>query len=377
MKLGGSLNQHRYNKIMRQSYKNNFVTNVEIKLLNEKNKKSFFSDKKLEILIDENLYQILDHRAKEYLPIIVNEMLKYDNTKFIIERKFFRILNEASLFEMKNLLNLEYYFDIDNIINDNFDYLLETFNIDKLILLNYKIKLNKENKNKLNNIFNENIICFIDALFNYNLIYICEEEKAKNKVIDIIRLIIDELIVSENVNLADIKKLQSGSYSKVIQIGNKILKVGIERKTFNIPNSKYILKPIIRKNLREISSIPVVIEVSEKVDTNVKLDNDKLYEFYEKLRNNGIIYGDLKNENIGILLKDNKIYYNNISYDYKNRGFLNDCYDILEKGNIVIIDLDYIYLEDDKDIEYPSSLSKQFEERYLDENKKYELKINK
>ena len=136
MKLGGSLNQHRYNKIMRQSYKNNFVTNVEIKLLNEKNKKSFFSDKKLEILIDENLYQILDHRAKEYLPIIVNEMLKYDNTKFIIERKFFRILNEASLFEMKNLLNLEYYFDIDNIINDNFDYLLETFNIDKLILLN-------------------------------------------------------------------------------------------------------------------------------------------------------------------------------------------------------------------------------------------------
>lgn len=377
MKLGGSLNQHRYNKIMRQSYKNNFVTNVEIKLLNEKNKKSFFSDKKLEILIDENLYQILDHRAKEYLPIIVNEMLKYDSTKFIIERKFFRILNEASLFEMKNLLNLEYNFDIDNIINGNFDYLLETFNIDKLILLNYKIKLNKENKNKLNNIFNENIICFIDALFNHNLIYICEEEKAKNKVIDIIRLIIDELIVSENVNLADIKKLQSGSYSKVIQIGNKILKVGIERKTFNIPNSKYILKPIIRKNLREISSIPVVIEVSEKVDTNVKLDNDKLYEFYEKLRNNGIIYGDLKNENIGILLKDNKIYYNNISYDYKNRGFLNDCYDILEKGNIVIIDLDYIYLEDDKDIEYPSSLSKQFEERYLDENKKYELKINK
>ena len=109
----------------------------------------------------------------------------------------------------------------------------------------------------------------------------------------------------------------------------------------------------------------------------MKLDNDKLYEFYEKLRNNGIIYGDLKNENIGILLKDNKIYYNNISYDDKNRGFLNDCYDILEKGNIVIIDLDYIYLEDDKDIEYPSSLSKQFEERYLDENKKYELKINK
>ena len=139
MKLGGSLNQHRYNKIMRQSYKNNFVTNVEIKLLNEKNKKSFFSDKKLEILIDENLYQILDHRAKEYLPIIVNEMLKYDSTKFIIERKFFRILNEASLFEMKNLLNLEYNFDIDNIINGNFDYLLETFNIDKLILLNYKV----------------------------------------------------------------------------------------------------------------------------------------------------------------------------------------------------------------------------------------------
>ena len=33
MKLGGSLNQHRYNKIMKQSYKNNFVTNVEIKLL--------------------------------------------------------------------------------------------------------------------------------------------------------------------------------------------------------------------------------------------------------------------------------------------------------------------------------------------------------
>ena len=165
----------------------------------------------------------------------------------------------------------------------------------------------------------------------------------------------------------DIKKLNGGNYSNVIEIGDKILKIGSERMRFNIPNNEHILVPIIRKDLSIISDIPMVIEVSEKVDTKVNLTDDELYQIYKDLRINGIIWTDVKNDNLGRLLKDNIVHYDNVLLDNEAKGIEGTSTKTLKKGEYVIIDTDFIYDEDDENIKWGNMKSMMFETRYINE----------
>ena len=63
----------------------------------------------------------------------------------------------------------------------------------------------------------------------------------------------------------------SGAFSNVLRIGDTIVKVGIPRKTFNIPNDKRILQPYLRNDLSEKFGINAVIEVCDRVDTDIFL----------------------------------------------------------------------------------------------------------
>lgn len=365
------MNQRKFKKIINCSFNNNSVTNLDIEFICKGYSKNSIQNKKLYDLIKYNFYDIINHRADGYLDSIIKEILRYDEVRNIIYEKFLYLLNISSKYELEKILNINYFFDINTIINYNFKYILDNFNIDKLIIINSNIKLSNENITLLNNKYYEKIDEFINELFDNKIIILCKNEKNMYKFMPIIKMIIDELINNEKINLTDIHTLKSGNYSNVIQIGNKILKIGIPRKTFYIPNSKYILKPIIRKDLREISDIPIVIEVIEKVDTNINLNDDALYQIYKNFRKEGIIYADIKSDNIGILLKDNIVYYDNISLDQIVKGFDKNSVDILKKGEYIIIDTDYIYREDDNNITYPSYKSKIFEKRYLEEiNKK-------
>lgn len=186
-------------------------------------------------------------------------------------------------------------------------------------------------------------------------------------------LIIDELLQSENKRLIDINKVGAGAYSTVFSVGDKILKVGKPRKTYEIPNSRRILQPMLRTNFRrDNGTFFATIEVSNSVDTKLKNEektDEKLYALYKELRDEGIVWGDVKWENVG-KLKDKNIPVlngeeyssapNAIGFETKNKGTP------LGTGELVVLDTDYIFKEGSQDIDFIRD-SYKYENRYIRE----------
>ena len=76
--------------------------------------------------------------------------------------------------------------------------------------------------------------------------------------------------------------------------------------------------------------------------------NINLYELYKELRYKKLIWTDCHKCNVGILLKDNKVYYKDIDYIDKNAtGYTSENKEILKKGDVVILDNDYIFTEEE------------------------------
>lgn len=325
---------------------------------------SFFSNKNIYTITEENFKDAIINRPKGYLDYIVQKVIKKRNLKHLIEDNFVFILNESNYEELLFLLTINYNFDYVKMINDNFLSILDNFSVKKLAELNFSIELGQENRKLLNQKLSENKKEFLAALFNLDSTM---SEDDKENLLFVLEKIVDELTTNEKVKLVDIKKVSGGNYSRVVIIGDKVLKVGSERMRFNIPYNEHILVPIIRKDLSIISDIPMVIEVSERVDTNFHLTDDELYQIYKNLRISGIIWTDVKNDNIGRLLKDNIVHYDNVSLDNKAKGIEGSNTKTLKKGEYVIIDTDFIYDEDDENIKWGNMKSMMFETRYINE----------
>ena len=124
------------------------------------------------------------------------------------------------------------------------------------------------------------------------------------------------------------------------------------------------------------------IEVSERCDMSQPPSKEQLYEIYKELREDGIIWTDAKASNVGKLLKPNKKYSKKIGekddkgniiwgsqkYAGTGAGFetQTENQDVLNAGEYVIVDLDFIWEEDYKKIIWPTggTLSLVFENRY-------------
>lgn len=239
--------------------------------------------------------------------------------------------------------------------NIRFLYCLKFKNISKEIResLNDKIKRYKE----------EYIRLFILKIqknywFDYNMAYILEQ-------------LFQEILDHEQKDWIDIDYIDSGGYSHVYKIGSKILKVGKERESYEIPYDKRILQPLIRVNLSDLSSTNKgTIEVCEKVERNIEIDEEELYDLYKELRDRGIIWTDVKKKNVGRLLKENKRHWNKqLGNPKKAVGYMEDEEfnleeDHLKKGEIVILDTDFIYYENDLHIKWPNKMGLKFEKRY-------------
>lgn len=78
----------------------------------------------------------------------------------------------------------------------------------------------------------------------YNL-----DETTRIEYSNIIATMVDELVKSENKRYIDIDEIGSGSISNVYKIGEKIIKVGEKRRTYEIPNHSRILQPLVRENM--------------------------------------------------------------------------------------------------------------------------------
>ena len=115
------------------------------------------------------------------------------------------------------------------------------------------------------------------------------------------------------------------------------------------------------------------IEITEFVDTK-NITKEDVYFIYKELRGCGFVWTDCKEDNIGRLLKDNKVYFKGIDKVDKNAtGYINDNIEILKKGDLVIIDNDYIYNEEDffnNNHLVTSGYFYEFEQRYRNEHNK-------
>lgn len=181
-------------------------------------------------------------------------------------------------------------------------------------------------------------------------------EKAK-PFIDPISLIVDELVESEGITYADISFVNHGAYSYVYGIGEKVIKFGAKRANFKFPNHRRILQPLARREFAE-GDFSSIIEVSQKVDTLKKEDEDieKLYQVYKELRDDGIIWADIRFDNIGVLKGPNipnlrgKNMYVFPEAVGSDKTIPEEELAMLRAGDWVVIDTDHLYKEEEFDI---------------------------
>ena len=310
----------------------------------------------------------------------------------------------------------------DSFIDDNILKTIATMDVSKIFYLDMLNRLNEENQGKFLNILVENkcdipylgieykgnnkqiiydnLHLFILNTQNlYTLMSFVKdnpialsqvkdyidnnEEKAINSIFcetdhlgkmkdptlkEVIKLMILDVMKNENVKFSDIT-YNGGGFSRVLLIGNKVIKLG-DRVTKSFPNNPYIIAPLFRKEL-EFNGESCFAEVTERVDTSTKPSKEELYQLFRNLRNLNLVWTDIKGINVGRLKKENIIHWREnlnppeevLGLDTK-RGET-----ILKEGDLVILDADFIYDEKDPNINYSNNreLYNEFEERYQKE----------
>ncbi len=207
--------------------------------------------------------------------------------------------------------------------------------------------------------------------FKYDDLFFSDKQKEEFELF--FKIIVDELSSYAKKKGIDnkIKFVSCGKTSLIYEIGDKIIKIGKPRRCSFIPYCEYLLQPIVNRTF-SFDGYPIHIEITQKVKTlentiknrifcENKVFEEKLEELKEKLFSIGLYCKDLHFCNIGILLNDNKINYDEINFDVTNDSVSsiegNNSLRILGKGEFVIIDLDSIFIQDRvKYIEYLNSL---------------------
>lgn len=185
-----------------------------------------------------------------------------------------------------------------------------------------------------------------------------------------IKKVISELLERQNLDISEVSCIGSGYYSDTIKVGEFVVKVGFSRENRGVPYSKHIIQPLISYKVK----MGVNIEVQNLVDAKwweIKDENgniirelteeeinDELFKVYANLRKDGIVWKDIKKENVGRLLKRNS---SNFDIDYIDKEGKKGTYEmnvsddrldvvgrkegeneILSAGELVIIDRDYL-----------------------------------
>lgn len=188
-----------------------------------------------------------------------------------------------------------------------------------------------------------------------------------NDLLFIVNGLFEEISKNEQVNIEDITFLGNGSTSKVYAIGDKVFKLGTNRYSNVNKFNPYIVQPLLLKKIQS-NNIELVLEVSQRALPDILINDDDLYDLYKKMRDLGLVWMDIRADNVGRLLRDNKLYWN------EDLNVNNQDNSILKTGELVVIDNDFIFNEDDYenieniDIEF-STRYREFEERYLMEHR--------
>ena len=332
---------------------------------------------------------------------------------------FARLLNYASLEDdlsrviLKNFSSFMRMFKIGDISNKNQKIFFDTI----IFLPGYRANLSKNMKSVIESISPTVLFDIASSLkkvspkysnkinetINVNEDRICKDilirclsknnNQARISLKDLndysltLQILFREVLQSEGKQFCDVELIGEGGYSQTFKIGSKVIKVGAPRKTYNIPNHRRILQPLARINLTNQNHQPIgIIEVTDEVDTSRealnKITKEDLYTIYKELRDDGIIWTDPKRNNLGILKRKNVPTLSGKPFKVSpiSTGFINELKGIkpLNKGDIVIVDTDYLYLQGQKDINYNNNpYISEFELQYQKEKRKQENTENK
>lgn len=164
-----------------------------------------------------------------------------------------------------------------------------------------------------------------------------------------------ELILKEIAGEGKYKFKSAGFTSLVMQVGDKIVKLGEWKFQYRVPYHPRIMMPQFRKKYSDNS----VLEVYNLGNTkSAKITDQELLKIYKELEATGIIWGDAKKDNVLVLLQDNKLPDFVRSEDFNLFGFLEDerfptkNHKALKAGELVICDLDCLYTINDPNGEH-------------------------
>lgn len=328
-----------------------------------------------------NIWTCLNDELNKFDDFIDIDILKTISTMDLDRIFYLDILNKLNEENQKNFLNLlvanncdipysaiEYKGNNKKIIYENLPLFLE--NAQNLYNLMNFVKDNPLALSQVKNYIDHNEEKAINSIF-------CETDhllKMKDPTLkEIVKLIVLDVMKNENVKFSDIT-YNGGGFSRVLLIGNKVLKLG-NRVTKKFPNNPYIIAPLLRKEL-QFGDEYCFAEITERVDTSKGVSEEELYQLFKNLRDLNLVWTDIKSINVGRLTRENVIHWRNslqpteevLGLDNK-RGET-----ILKEGDLVILDADFIYDENDPNINYSNNkaLYDKFEQRY--QREKQELK---
>ena len=320
-----------------------------------------YIDKLIPVLDDFTLHDILN-KIKDN-----EEVMNYVIDKYLINST---ISIKLTSFLLKNNLYIDkVYQNFDNIISNNIKDLYE---------LKKQGTLNEEASTKISKIVQNNKE-YLDNTIE-DILKEIYGEKFNNKDfkvgIDTIKIIIKELCQNENKTYGDIEYLGKGTFSYVLAVGDKVLKIGIKRYTDSFPNNPYIITPLLRESIKINEENKIFLEVTERVDTKTEVTTEELYQLYKKIRALGLVWTDVAKRNVGRLKKDNIVHWNTPLYPTDEalelKKYINASQ--LKKGDLIILDADHIY----EGYKY-NLTNKEFEDRYQEElkgkNKYYETPV--
>lgn len=319
-------------------------------------------------LDDKNKFDdfIDDNILKELAAMNLNRMTYLDILNKINEDnqgKFLKLLAENKC-DIHYLL-IEYKGNNRQIIYDNLTLFIE--NAQNLYALMQFVKDKPDALSQVKRYIDDNEEKAMNSIF-------CETDRLEKikepAMMEIIKLIILDVMKNENVGFSDIT-YNGGGFSRILLIGDKVIKLG-DRFTKKFPNNPYIVSPLLRKEF-EINNSKCFVEVTERVDTSKRPSNEELYQLFKNIRNLGLIWTDIKAVNVGRLNKKNIIHWRDklepteeILGLATKRGTT-----ILEEGDLVVLDADFIYDENDPNINYVDQKSTfdEFEKRYQSEKR--------
>ena len=331
----------------------------------------------------DNIWNYIDDEQNKFDEFIDDDILKILSTMNLSMDFYLSFLNRINETNQRKFLNLlvenkhdipysliEYKGDNVQVIYKNLTLimrnsknlysLMDFVKYNPIALLQVKNYIDNNEEQAINSIF-----CKTGYLLKIN----------EPMLREIIKLIILDVMKNEKVKFSDIT-YNSGGFSRVLLIGDKVIKLG-NRITKSFSNNPYIVAPLLRKEFN-VNGEKCFVEVTERVDTSIKPSKEELYQLFKHLCNLGLKWTDIKASNVGRLNRKNIIHWQDNLYPSEDvlglgtkRGIK-----ILEEGDFVILDADFIYDENDPNINYANNkpLYDEFEKRYQSEKKRLKEK---